>query len=161
MAKRWLQMRGDSSIRRFLFSQSRVDNDFDDHLEEVLTTVELLLRERGVFHARIHFSSGQITLWSMADPYNYRVFLKEEFLAPDFMAGFTPRKYPINATVPPGRIRDVLLILCALRHRQDSVYLRSGSLNIINGMVGLVFSCDGSHYIGHQEFLQHRDNVYG
>lgn len=161
MAKRWLQMRGDPSIRRFLLSQSRVDNDFDDHLEEVLGTVELLLRERGVFHARIHFSSGQVTLWSMADPYNYQVFLKEEFLAPDFIAGFTQRKYPINATVPPGRIRDVLVILCALRHREDSVYLRSGSLNVINGMVGLVFSCDGSHYIDHREFLQQRDDVYG
>jgi len=161
MARRWLRIRGDPSIRKFLFSQSRVDSEFDDHLDEVLATVELLLRERGIFHAKIHFSSGQVTLWSMADPYNYQVFLKEEFLAADFLAGFTPRKYPINASVPPGRIRDVLVILCALRHKDDSIYLRSGSLNIINGMVGLVFSCDGSHYIDHQEFLQQRDDVYG
>ncbi|HEY0663326.1 MAG TPA: hypothetical protein VGD18_01835, partial [Thiobacillaceae bacterium] len=32
-------------------------------------------------------------------------------------------------------------------------YLRAGSLNIFNGMVGLTFSCDGSHYLPWDEFL--------
>jgi len=161
MSKRWLQIRGDPSIRQFLFSQSRVNNEFDDHLDAVLTTIDLLLRERGIFHAKIHFSSGQVTLWSMANPYNYQVYLKEEFLAPDFADLFPVRNYPINASVPPGRVRDVLVVLSTLRHKDDSIYLRSGSLNIINGMVGLVFSCDGSHYIEYQEFLRRQDDVYG
>jgi len=52
-------------------------------------------------------------------------------------------------------------MLSTLRHKDDSIYLRSGSLNIINGMVGLVFSCDGSHYIEYQEFLRRQDDVYG
>ena len=34
-----------------------------------------------------------------------------------------------------------------------NVYLRSSSLNLINGMVGLTFSCDGSLYINYEEFL--------
>jgi len=161
MSRRWLQIRGDPSIRQFLFEQSRIDNEFDNHLDTVAATVELLLRERGVFHAKIHFYSGQVTLWSLADPYNYQVYVKEEFLTPDFPAAFAQRKYPINAAVPPGRIRDVLALLCKLRHRDDSVYLRSGSLNVINGMVGMVFSCDGSHYLDYQELLGLRVDVYG
>jgi len=32
--------------------------------------------------------------------------------------------------------------------------LRSGTLNIFNGLVGLTFSCDGSHYIPYDEFLR-------
>jgi hypothetical protein len=161
MSRRWLQIRGDPSIRQFLFSQSRVDNEFDDRLDEVVDRVGLLLRERGIFHAKIHFSSGQVTLWSVADPFNYQVHLKDEFLAPGFMKAFAHTIYPRNAAVPPERIRDVLDIIRTLRHKDDAIYLRSGSLNIINGTVGLVFSCDGSHYIDYQDFIQHREDVYG
>jgi hypothetical protein len=160
MSKRWLQIRGDPSIRQFLFSQSRVNNEFDDHLDAVIDTVELLLRERGMFHAKIHFSSGQVTLWSLADPYNYQVYLKEEFLAAGFHRGFDHMLYPVNAGVPPARIRLVLEIFRALRLKDDAIYLRSGSLNIINGMVGLVFSCDGCHYLDYQDFINRRADVY-
>lgn len=161
MANRWLQIRGDPSIRQFLFSQSRVNSEFDNHLDRVLESVDLLLHERGIFHAKIHFSSGQVTLWPMLDPYNYQVHLKEEFLAPGFVRQFDPRPYPVNAMVPPGQIRTILEILCTLRHKDGSIYLRSGSLNVINGMVGLNFSCDGSHYIDFREFIQQREEVYG
>ena len=161
MARRWLQIRGDPSIRQFLFNQTRVNSEFDHHLDEVLLRVESLLVERGMFHAKIHFSSGQVTLWSMRDPYNYQVYLKEEFLGSDFVREFRYTPYPLNASVPPGRVRAVLAIMRTLRHKDDAVYLRSGSLNIINGMVGLVFSCDGSHYIDYQEFLNRRNDVYG
>ena len=159
MANRSLQIRGDPSIRQFLFSQSRVNNEFDEHLDVVLETVDLLLQKHGIFHAKIHFSSGQVTLWSVLDPYNYQVYLKEEFLAPDFLRQFDFKRYPLNASVPPKQIRSVLDIFCGLRHKDDSIYLRSGSLNVINGMVGLNFSCDGSHYIDFQEFIDHRDDI--
>jgi hypothetical protein len=36
----------------------------------------------------------------------------------------------------------------------ETIYLRSGSLNIINGIVGLNFSCDGSHYMPVEDFLE-------
>jgi len=39
------------------------------------------------------------------------------------------------------------------RFEDDIIYLRSGSLNLINGMVGLNFFCDGSHYLRYDEFL--------
>jgi hypothetical protein len=35
----------------------------------------------------------------------------------------------------------------------EHIYLRSGSLNIYNGIVGLNFSCDGSHYMPWDDFL--------
>jgi hypothetical protein len=38
----------------------------------------------------------------------------------------------------------------------ESIYLRAGSLNIMNGLVSLNFSCDGSHYMRWDEFL-HKD----
>ncbi|MEZ5541103.1 MAG: hypothetical protein R3F42_03570 [Pseudomonadota bacterium] len=160
MQKRWLQIRGDPSIRRFLFSQSRITSVFDAQLDKVIDTVEHLLRERGIFHAKIHFSSGQVTLWSLADPYNYQVYIKEEFLARRLRRCFDYTPYPVNATVPPQRIRAVLEIFRDLRLRDATVYLRAGSLNIINGMVGLVFSCDGSHYIDYQDFISRSNNVY-
>ena len=41
-----------------------------------------------------------------------------------------------------------------LRFMDENIYLRSGSLNIFNGMIGLNFSCDGSHYMSYREFLE-------
>jgi len=161
MANRWLQIRGDPSIRQFLFNQSRVNNEFDNHVDKVLDTVDRLLRLYGIFHAKIHFSSGQVTLWSTTDPYNYQVHLKEDFLAPGFLDNFDLRMYPNNAVVPPTLIRTVLDIFAMLRFKDDSVYLRSGSLNVINGTVGLNFSCDGSQYIDYREFVRHTEEIYG
>jgi hypothetical protein len=160
MSRRWLQIRGDPAIRRFLFKQSRIDNEFDSRLDEVLGRVQQLLAGRGIFHAKVHFSSGQVTLWRFSDPYNYNVYLKDEFLKRGFMRSFKAAPYPINAAVPPHRIPLVLDILRLLRCSDDAVYLRSGSLNIINGLVGLNFSCDGSHYIDYRDFLEQRNVLY-
>ena len=158
MSQRWLQIRGDPSIRCFLFNQSRVSNEFDNHIDRVIALATRLLRERGMFHAKLHFSSGQVTLWALNDPCNYQVWLKEEFLAPGFGRRFRKSPYPINAVVPPYRVHEVLALFRPLRLTDESLYLRSGSLNIINGTVGLNFSCDGSHYIDYRDFLsRYRD----
>ena len=53
----------------------------------------------------------------------------------------------------PDQVRQVYALFKSLRYIDDTIYLRSGSLNIINGMVGLTFSCDGSHYLAVEEFL--------
>jgi hypothetical protein len=34
-----------------------------------------------------------------------------------------------------------------------TIYLRSASVDIFNGMVSLTFSCDGSHCMRYDEFL--------
>jgi hypothetical protein len=41
-----------------------------------------------------------------------------------------------------------------LRLADDVIYLRSASINIFNGMISLTFSCDGSHYMRYDEFLE-------
>lgn len=153
MSQRWLQIRGDPSIRRFLFRQLRVNSAFDTNMDTVLSKTDHLLRERGIFHAKIHFSSGQVTLWSISDPYNYHVWLKDEFLQRSFASRFDCEQYPINALIPPGQVIDVLNMFRRLRLTDETVYLRSGSLNIINGTIGLNFSCDGSHYVNYRKFL--------
>ena len=50
-------------------------------------------------------------------------------------------------------VASIFEIFRTLRFADENIYLRAGSLNIINGMVGLNFSCDGSHYMRFDEFL--------
>lgn len=155
MSETWLQIRGDPSIRRFVFDQQRVKTVFDERLDEVLARAEVLLRDHGVFHAKIHFSSGQVTLWLLHDPLRYRVHVSEEFLHPAVCLAYPRVSYSEQALVPVSAIRPVFDQFRHLRTMDDHVYLRSGSLNLINGSVGLNFSCDGSHYLHYTDFLAH------
>ena len=41
----------------------------------------------------------------------------------------------------------------ALRLIDTTIYLRTASINIFNGMISLTFSCDGSHYMRYDKFL--------
>ena len=41
----------------------------------------------------------------------------------------------------------------ALRFADDNVYLRFGSINTVNAMVCLNFSCDGTHVMRYDDFL--------
>ena len=41
----------------------------------------------------------------------------------------------------------------SLRLADETLYLRSSSINIFNGMISLTFSCDGTHYMSWREFL--------
>lgn len=151
---RWLQIQGDPAVRRFLFEQQRVDNAFDGQLDRVLARVRVLLSSRGVFHAKIHFSTGQVTLWFLSDPWTYRVHLMHEFLSPSICRLYPSCAYPErHAVVPVSQIGAVLGQFKRLRFQDDQVYLRTGSLNIMSGTVGLRFSCDGSHYLDYQDFL--------
>ena len=154
MRKPWLQIRGDPSVRQFVFEQERIPSDFDLRLDEVLVRTETLVREHGVFHAKIHFSSGQVTLWLLQDPLRYRVHVKEEFLNPMFCLPYARTPYTRLATVPAMVVPQVLAEFKRLRSQDRHIYLRSGSINVINGLVGLNFSCDGSHYLDYAEFLR-------
>ena len=115
-------------------------NDFDKHIDEVLRRTGCLLKERGIFHAEVHFSGGQVTLWSMRDPYDYQVCHAREFLEKGFPSAFRAASYPINAKIPPHRIPAVLAVFKSLRLSGEAGYLKAGSLNIINGRIGLNFS---------------------
>ncbi len=160
MIRHWLQIQGDPSVRQFVFEQARAINEFDARLDEVTSRIEALIRGHGVFHAKVHFSTGQVTLWLLSDPLRYRVHVKEEFLDPDIVLVYPRRSYTTEALVPLPEIPKVLAEFKRLRRLDHHIYLRSGSLNVVNGLVGLNFSCDGSHYLNYAEFLTHAGELY-
>ncbi|OYZ30241.1 MAG: hypothetical protein B7X82_06480 [Hydrogenophilales bacterium 17-64-65] len=149
----WRQIKGDPAIRGAVFHQTRVDSQMDLHLDTVLGVMEELMADHGIFHGKLHFSSSRATVWLVDDPYRYRLLDIDALTDPDTCLIYPHHEYPADAVVPRDRIRPVLDSLRLLRFMDETFYLRAGSLNIFNGMVGLTFSCDGSHYLPWDEFL--------
>jgi hypothetical protein len=150
----WRQFRGDPAVRGTVFMQTRVQSLLDQHIDVVHDSIYRLMTRHGVFHSKMHYSSGRCSLWLYDDPYNYRLHSVDEIVNPDICLAYPLRPYPEAACVTSEEIRDVLDEFKALRFADETIYLRSSSLNIINGMVGLTFSCDGSHYMQVGEFLE-------
>lgn len=149
----WAQYRGDPAIRGSLFQQERAQTRLEAEMDAVLAVLETLFAEGGIFHAKIHFSGSRVTLWGTADPFRYHVHTVEEILDPDLFLN-----YPGPGELPcPGEAADqvgrVLERFKELRRMDDTLYLRAGSLNVCNDLVGLNFSCDGTHYLGVGDFL--------
>ena len=126
----------------------------DEHIDEVLDVVESLMTEQGVFHAKLHFSSSRATLWHYHDPYHYRLHVLDEIINPKVCLVYEQIPYPQQASTAASQIPEVFKVFKALRESDDVIYLRAASLNIMNGLVGLNFSCDGSHYMPVDEFLK-------
>lgn len=62
MPERRQQIKGDPSVRAFLFQQQRVESLFDNtSIDRVHEVVLALLIRKGVFHTKIHYSSSQLT----------------------------------------------------------------------------------------------------
>ena len=150
----WRQVKGDPAIRGQLFQQCRVDSPMDRNLEQALSILEELLTERDVFQCQVHFSSSQITVWTVTDPYRYRILDQDALSDPDICLAYPRRPYSDQAVVPQRDIPPILDMLKALRTADENIYLRVSSLNLFNGMVSLTFSCDGSHYMRYDEFLK-------
>jgi hypothetical protein len=156
----WNQYRGDPAVRGTLFLQQRFTSQLDEHIDEVLSRFETLIAEHGVFHAKIHFSSGRCSIWLMDDPYSYRILTIDEILDPDLSLAYPWRPYTKRATVTPEQVKACFAQFKRLRFGDETIYLRSSSINIINGMIGLTFSCDGSHYMPINEFLDKEDSFW-
>jgi hypothetical protein len=154
MPKRWLQIKGDPSVREFLFQQSRRVSLFDENIEHLHQLILAMSTSKGAFHVKAHYSSSQLTCWFYDDPYNYRVYVKEEVLEPGFIDSFPSLSYEgRQPRIEKHRMWEVLEEFKRLRLSDEQIYLRSGSVNRLNGMIGMNFSCDGSHYIEHDEFF--------
>ena len=149
----WQQYRGDPAVRGTLFMQQRAQSLADDQIDDVIELIDSLMREHGVFHSRIHFSSSRCMIWLYNDPYRYQLLGIDETIDPDTCLAYPLRPYPEQAIVALDKIRPVLDQFKALRFADETIYLRVGSINVINGMIGLTFSCDGSHYMPVAEFL--------
>lgn len=151
---KWRQVKGDPAIRSALFKQTRTESPMDRNIETVLSILEELLTERGIFQCQIHFSSSQVTIWTIDDPLRYRILDQEAITDTDICLVYPSRPYPVDATIPRTTITPILEGMQALRMIDTNIYLRMASINIFNGMVSLTFSCDGSHYMRHTEFLE-------
>lgn len=151
--RRWHQLRGDPSIRGAVFHQTRTESEMDRHIDTVMSVVEELMLDHGVFHIKFHFSSSRAVIWLLDDPYRYRLLDIQALTDPDICLAYPKRPYPMDALIPAARIPDILDSLRSLRFMDETFYLRSGAINIFNGTLGLTFSCDGSHYIPYDEFL--------
>jgi hypothetical protein len=150
----WMQLKGDPAIRSGLFHQARVDSLMDQRIDAVLDLLTELVTVHGVFHGKLHFSSSRATVWLVNDPYRFRIHGIDDLADPNLCLAYPRCPYPSDAVIPAARVREVLATFKALRFMDETLYLRSGALNIFNGIVGLTFSCDGSHYMPWDEFLQ-------
>ncbi len=151
--KNWLQVKGDPAIRGSLFTQQRVESAMDAKIDDVLSLIEEMILALGVFHAKLHFSSSRATLWRVDDPYSYQILNIDELTDPDIILAYHHQDYFDKAIVEPEKISRIFQQFKTLRFADETIYLRAGSLNVVNGMVGLNFSCDGSHYMDYNEFL--------
>jgi hypothetical protein len=150
---RWQQLKGDPAIRGQLFAQRLIQSRLDEQVDLIVSVVDELISDNGIFHLKLHFSSSRATLWTLDDPYRYQVIQFDDLVDPDICLAFPHRPYPADAVVPQASIRPIFETFKHLRFADDTIYLRAGSVNIFNGIVGLNFSCDGSHYIPFDQFL--------
>ena len=149
----WMQLKGDPAIRSGLFHQARVTSPMDERIDVVLDLLTELITVNGIFHAKLHFSRSRATLWTVDDPYRFRIHGIEELSNPDLCLAYPRRDYPVDADIPADAVIRILRCFRDLRFMDETIYLRSGMLNIFNGLIGLTFSCDGSHYMPWEEFL--------
>jgi hypothetical protein len=149
----WRQIKGDPVIRGAVFQQCRSESPMDRNMDRALSILEELLSHRGVFQCLIHFSSSQVTIWTVDDPLRYRILDHEALSDPDICLVYPPRPYPNDAEIPKHDIARILDSLQTLRMTDENIYLRIASINLFNGIVSLTFSCDGSHYMHYDEFL--------
>jgi hypothetical protein len=156
----WRQIKGDPSIRGTVFLQERTESQLDRHLEKSLSILEDLMTDRGLFQVVIHFSSSRATTWFMDDPYRYRLLDAEALNDPDICLIYPHQPWPADATMPHEAIKPILAALRELRLTDRTIYLRSASINIFNGMVSLTFSCDGSHYLSYTDFLDRNSGFW-
>ena len=154
------QIKGDPEIRSNLFNQNRVQSAMDKSIDTVHNISTELLCELGVFHIKLHYASSRATIWTYDDPYNYRLHVLDEIISPNICLLYPKKSYPSAAKVSHEQIRQVLDRFKKMRFMDENLYLKTGSLNIMNGMVGLNFSCDGSHYLSVEEFLANFNKIY-
>ena len=101
----------------------------------------------------IDSSSSRATAWFIDDPFRYRLLDHEALADPDICLSYPRRAYPMDTLIPPAKVRSILSAMRELRLKDQTMYLRSASINVFNGMVSISFSCDGSHFMGYEQLL--------
>ena len=132
----------------------------DKEIDLAFAILEELIMDRGMFQSVIHFSSSRATAWFMCDPFRYRIFDSEALTDPDICLLYPAHDYPDDALIPREKITSIMKALKKLRLTDETFYLRSASINVFNGLISLTFSCDGSHYMSWQEFLDKDESFW-
>lgn len=125
----------------------------DQNIDTVISVLEEMILVRGVFHVKIHFTSSQTVVWSMDEPFRYRILSVNEITNPNTCLAYPKHEYPQDAIVPKEAVRTILQNFKKLRSVSGAFNLRSSSLNIFNGIVGLTFASQNSHYLPYEVFL--------
>jgi len=112
------------------------------------------MSEHGVFHCTLHYTSAQILLWQIDEPFQYRLYTVEQVLESTIYHAYPRSPYTEKALISTRQIKQVLERFNTLRLASDHFYLRNGSLNVMNGLVGLSFSDEGSQYLSTETFLE-------
>jgi hypothetical protein len=133
----------------------RIEQYFDD-IQGILYK---LISEHGVFQFILHYTSMQVIIWQVDDPYQYQRYSIEQLLDPNMYLVYPRHPYLARAKISPPQVQEVLGRFHSLRLVDEQFYLRSGSLNIINGIVSLSFSHEGSLYVPVEIFLS-KDQYY-
>jgi len=149
----WRQVKGDPAIRGLVFQQTRIESPMDRQLPQSFSILEELLCQRGVFQCQLHFASSQAIIWMLDDPFRYRILDHEALADPDICLVYPVQDYPVGSSIPQTSIGTILESFAMLRTADENIYLRQASINLLSGMISLTFSCDGSHYMSHEEFL--------
>ena len=68
-----------------------------------------------------------------------------------------PPEPATNLVLSPAGPGRVLAEFRRLRLTDETLYLRNGAINRINGMINMSFSCDGTQYIDHRSFFAQLD----
>jgi len=157
----WRQIKGDPAIRGLVFQQSRSESLLDQNIHQVFAVLSELFTQKGMFQGVIHFSSSRATIWVIDDPFRYRILDQEALADTDICMAYPNHPYPEDALIPEDKIQLIFATMKTLRMADDTIYLRSSSINIFNGLISLTFSCDGTHYMSYQEFLDKELSFWG
>ena len=150
----------DHAIHGSLLEHKRIQSRMDNNIDDVVVLMQRLILEHGVFHGNLHFSSSRANLWHADTPFSYRVLNMAELLDDKTAQLYTSRPYDNKAVVPAEMVKEVFEKFKQLRFANETIYLRAGSINIYNGMVGLSFSCDASYTMRYDEFLEKDDSFW-
>lgn len=84
--------------------------------------------------------------------------MREKVLADGFLARFADADHAGRGSMlQPADIERIFREFKRLRLTDETIYLRNAAVNLINGMINMSFSCDGTHYIDHQTFFAKLD----
>lgn len=125
----------------------------DINIDYLIYALSTLMQEHNIFHCKLHFESERCNLWSYQNPHDYQLHRIEELMSPEIFSQYPACEFNRHSVVAAEQIPLLFAQLKALRQADDNTYLHSGSLNIVNGMVGLTFSHNESEYLHVDEFL--------